>query len=100
MKPAKRLEKIGLWFKGPYSADLFKQIYIEPEDFETVAIGTGESKDVALTRALAHLNGKGYGPIMVDIVNEARHMAPAAAIQVEGDEYCAVYCILGVTAER
>jgi hypothetical protein len=100
MEPAKRLDKIGLWFKGPHSAELFKLLYIEPVDFETVVIGTGESKAVAATRALAHLKGKGYSPIMQSINDEVQHMMPSAPHAVEGDQYCAVYCILGVTAER
>lgn len=100
MDPAKRLEKFGLLFYGPYSPELFKAVYMEPEGFETVVIGSGESKAVAAIRAVAHLKGKGYGPVMDKINDEMRFHLPAQPQAVEGDDYCAVYCVLGVSAER
>ena len=100
MKPAKRLDKIGMWFKGPCSAPLFKLLYIEPPDFEAVSIGTGESRAIAAVRAIAHLKGKGFGPVMKQINDEVQFILSDASHIVEGDEQCAVYCILGVSAER
>lgn len=102
MKPAKRLESIALFFEGPYSPELFNLMSQVKRfsNFETVTIGTGESKAVAAVRAIAHLKGKGYGPVMDEINFEVQRLMPAAPHTVEGDSMCQVYCILGVTAER
>jgi len=102
MKPAKRLDKIGMWFKGPHSPDLFKALYVESQyaEFETVSIGTGESKAVAAARAIAHLHGKGYGPVLQEIHDQVERMMPDNSEFVEGDGMSFVYCILGVSAER
>lgn len=100
MKPAKRLEKIGLWFKGPHSPDLFKALYVEPTEFETVVVGTGASKAVAAAYAIGHLTGRGYEPVMEEIQDQVERMMPSNPNFIEGDDMAHVYCILGVTAER
>ena len=100
MKPAKRLDKFGIWYKGPHSAEMFKVIYQEPPDFECVVIGSGESKAVAMARALSHLRGEGFATIMNQIEGEAHFHLPDRATAIEGDDYCQVYCIIGVSAER
>jgi len=100
LEPAKRLEKISIRFMGPHSSDLFKCLYIPPVDFEHVSIGTGESKSVAATRAIAHLQGEGFSPILDEIRDAVSNMMPGAPDAVEGDGFCQIYCIIGVTAER
>jgi|GEM_PF-6387995 len=102
MKPAKKLKKFALRFYGPYSPDMFKAMYVESDfaQFDTVVIGTGESKAVAAARALSHLNGKGYGPVMDAIIGEIEFIVPKNSHFIEGDDFCMVYCVLAVGAER
>jgi hypothetical protein len=94
-----KLTKFGMSFKGPYSAELFKQAYIEPEGFDHVVIGTGESKAIASARAFAHLRGNGINPIMDDISSMIDKNLPSAPHTVEGDDKCSVYCIIGASVE-
>jgi len=96
MKPAKRLTKIGIWFKGPHSADLFEALWIYPSEFDDVFIGTGESKAVAAMRALAHMQGKGLSAIYEAIEREVQTSMPPRSTTVEGDHNCSVYCIVGI----
>lgn len=101
MKPAKRVSKVGMWFKGPHSPDLFKALYVEPEEeFDAVVIGTGASKAVAAAYAIGHLRGKGFGPVFDQIEDTVEHMLPKNASFIEGDDFTPIYCILGVSAER
>ena len=101
MEAPKRLEKFGIWYKGPHSAEMFDAIYIEPTGFECVVTGTGESKAVAAARALSHLRGKGFGAIMNEIEAEMMFHLPERATAVEAPEhFLNVYCIIGISAER
>jgi len=100
MKPAQRLSAICVDFKGPHSPDLFKELFVPREAFDTYTIGTGESKAVAVTRAISHLIGKGYSPILSEIENQVEALMPNNSHYVEGDANCQVYCILYVSAER
>jgi hypothetical protein len=93
---------ITVRYMGPYSPQLFESLFIANDyaDFEEVAIATGESKAVAAARAISHLQGKGFGPIMDQIIEFVEREAPRNSHFVEGDLFCSVYCILGVSAER
>ena len=96
---SKRLTKFYIRFRGPHSALLFKALHFPEPDHDTEVIGTGESKAVALARAVAHLRAEGYGDCMDQIQDQIDHQMPAEPHAVEGDELCSVYCIIGVSAE-
>jgi hypothetical protein len=101
MQAPKRLEKFGIWYKGPHSAEMFKVIYIEPVGFECVVVGSGESKAVAAARAISHLRGEGFGAVMNEIEDEMQFHMPDRATAIEAPEpFLNVYCIVGVSAER
>lgn len=100
MKTANKLTKFGIWFQGPLDPETFKLIYIEPEDFDLVVIGTGESQAVAANRALSHLEGKGIAAIYSDIYRQTNRVLGKTSALIEAPEQNRnIYCIIAISAE-
>jgi len=102
-KVPKRLIKFGMQFKGPHNDQLFEALFVAHEwevEYDKYFIGTGESKAVAMTRALSHMKGSGLAPIFHEIEGEALFQCPINHISafIEGDGVCQVYCIIGISA--
>lgn len=98
----KRLSKIGIWFKGPHSAELFKYLYVEESyrDFDHVRVGSGESMAVAATRAIAHFRDLELPhSVMEDIRTHVQIQLPAHADKTEGDQFASMYCIVAISLE-
>jgi hypothetical protein len=91
-----KLEKFGIWFKGPHSEELFKALYVPPSGFDQIFVGTGESKAVAAARALSHTRGCGLSGIYDELEKLTHRNMPPRSTAIEGDDYCQVYCIIGV----
>lgn len=101
-KIAKRLIKFGMRFMGPHSPQLFEALFIKynwEQEYDHYFIGTGESKAVAMARAMSHMQGYGIGPIMHEIQELAQFQLPARAKYIEGSGLVQVYCIIGISAE-
>lgn len=92
-----KLEKFGIWFKGPHSEQLFKVLYNPPSDYDQVFIGSGESKAVAAARALSHTRGCGLSSVYDDLEKLVHRNMPQRSTAIEGDSQCQVYCIIGVS---
>jgi hypothetical protein len=96
---AKRLTKFSILFMGPHSAQLFKAVYVPPTEYDSVFIGTGESKAVASARAMSHMRGAGYGSVFNQIEELVQKHMPARPTSIEGNKEAQVYCIIGISAE-
>lgn len=102
MNPAKRLNKIGVWFKGPHTPELFKMLYIKEKyrEFDHVAVGTGESRAVAAARALSHMRDLNVRPIMDDIQTHVQLQLPRHSNEIEAESGTNMYCIIGIEVDR
>lgn len=101
MKPATRLLKFGIWFKGPQTAELFKYTYHEPQGFDHVLIGSGESRAVAAARALSRLRDLEVRAIREDIEVQTQLVLRPEYSEVEITEpETSMYCIIGLNVER
>lgn len=95
-----KLKSFRAQFMGPYSAELFKAVFIPDEwssNYTQFAIGTGESRAVASARAVNHLEG--VDDLLGDIDAQLQCVLTDKATNVEGDEFCSVYCIIGIEVE-
>lgn len=102
MKPAKRLKRVGIWFKGPHSAALFKALHTPEKycEFDHVVIGTGESRAVAASRAISHMRDLNIRPILEDIQTHVQVQLPPHASDIEAGGLTSIYCIIALDVER
>jgi hypothetical protein len=104
MTEAKRLTKFGLQFRGPLTPESFRACYVEPShQYDHVVVGSGESRGVAVHRALSHMSDLRVDNVMDDIVAQAMCVAPANCHEaVPGAKHrgVGIYCIIGIDVER
>lgn len=103
MEPAKQLKRIAIRFYGPHSPDLFKLIFVRDEwdvNYDHFVVGTGESRAVAAARAVSHMRDLEVKEIIGDIEAQVQCVLPRNAAEIEGDNICQLYCVIGLDVER
>jgi hypothetical protein len=101
MNPATQLTKFGIWFHGPQTPELFDACKPAHPEFDHVVIGTGESRAVAASRALAHMRDLNIRPIREGIEAQTQVVLTPQCNEVEADCHgMQMYCIIAISVER
>jgi hypothetical protein len=101
MQAAKRLVELGIRFYGPQAPELFKASYVEPDKYDHVVIGTGESRAVAAARAVSHMRDLGVQNIKEAIEEHVQVVLTPDCTEIEaGDSELNMYCVIGIRVER
>lgn len=101
MLPVKRLTKINIEYKGPYSEDLFRISHSKLTEYQQTVIGTGESHAIAAIRALSHLRNLELGTVFSTIEELVQKSLPANASAIATPQAdINIYCVISFDVEE
>jgi len=101
MNPATRLTKFGIRFHGPQTPELFDAVPLPHDEFDHVVVGTGESRAVAASRALAHMRDLNVRGIREDIEAQTQLVLTPECNEVEANSHgMNMYCVVAINVKR